>query len=182
VHLFSCLHSHSRFLYLAIRTRQLQRKNADLSASTAALVSSPRRAFLNSMSPPGSGFPRGFTAHVKLNPQTQSPELASHNVGTAFDPRPCDDLHVISQGPKDRAFRGGKKAEAEAVIAAQQTHHHVFAAWVMWCVKYLVRWVDTATETSATDSRRKSLQTGVESLGLSDRLSATLPSTVRSGL
>jgi hypothetical protein len=42
--------------------------------------------------------------------------------------------------------------------------------------------VDTATGTSATHSRQKSLQTGVESMRLSDRLSATLHNTVRSGL
>lgn len=106
---------------------------------TTALVSGSRQAFLNAMLLPGTGFPRGFTAHIKLNPQTQSPELASRIVGTAFDPRPCDDLHVISQGPKDRTFRGGKKAEAGAAIAAQQTHYHVLIAWVMWCIKYLVR-------------------------------------------
>jgi hypothetical protein len=113
-------------------------------------VSNSRQACLNSMSPSESGFLSGFTAHVKLGLPTQSPELASNNVGTAFDPRPCNDLHVISQGPKDRTIRGGKQAETKAAIAPQQTQYHVFAAWVQSCVKCLVRGVDTATETSAT--------------------------------
>lgn len=77
------------------------------------------------MLPPGSGFPRGFAAHVKLNLDTQCPELANRDVGTTLHPRPCDDLHVQSQGPRDRTFRGGKKAEAEAAIAAQHAKSRV---------------------------------------------------------